>query len=107
MLQQPQRQKPCLRQMCCRISGCVQGTSAWSDTPGFHAHSCRMRTSRRNWNSFIPMSEYSFLSLCVAAGLAVAWSIIFTRKIARQKKITRSDVKTWIKNVFDSLFGMG
>jgi len=53
------------------------------------------------------MSEFSFLSICIAAGLAVAWSIIFMRKIAREKKIARGDVRTWIKNVIDSLVGIG
>lgn len=53
------------------------------------------------------MSTFSFLSICVAIGFAVAWSVLFLRKIVRQKKITWSDVRTWIKNVIDSLFGMG
>lgn len=39
--------------------------------------------------------------------LAAAWSMCFLRKIFRQKKITWSDVMTGIKNVIDSLFGMG
>jgi|GEM_PF-2104956 len=53
------------------------------------------------------MSTFSFLSICVAIGFTVVWSIIFLRKIFRQNKITWSDVKTWIKNVIDSLLGMG
>ncbi|CAG9248277.1 hypothetical protein BCEP4_1140055 [Burkholderia cepacia] len=62
-----------------------------------------MHTSRRNWNAFIPMNEISFLSLCVAAGLAVVWSIIFIGKITTQKQIAWGDVKTWIRKVIDSL----
>ncbi|CAG9248269.1 hypothetical protein BCEP4_1140053 [Burkholderia cepacia] len=40
-------------------------------------------------------------------GLAVVWSIIFIGKITTQKQIAWGDVKTWIRNVVDSLFGMG
>lgn len=53
------------------------------------------------------MSTFSFLSICMAIGFTLVWSSIFLRKIFRQKKIAWSDVKTWIKNVIDSLFGMG
>ncbi|VWB48583.1 hypothetical protein BLA23254_02195 [Burkholderia lata] len=53
------------------------------------------------------MSPFSFLSLCVAIAFAVGWSIVFLTSMFRKKEITWGDVKTWIKNVFDSLFGMG
>lgn len=53
------------------------------------------------------MSLFSFISICVAIGFAIAWSFIFLRKVCRQKKLTWRDFKAWIKNVIDSLFGMG
>ena len=53
------------------------------------------------------MSTFSFFSLCVAVALAVAWSIVFLTSMLRKKEIVWGDVKTWIKNVFDTLFGMG
>lgn len=89
------------RRPCCRLRRRRGSRSAVS------RKNSRMHTSRRNLNAFIPMSEFSFLSLCVAAGLAVVWSIIFIGKITTQKKIAWGDVKTWIRNVVDSLFGMG
>ncbi|VWD45919.1 hypothetical protein BCO71171_04995 [Burkholderia contaminans] len=53
------------------------------------------------------MSTFSFFSVCVAIAFAVAWSIVFLTGMLRKKETARGDVKTWIKNVFDSLFGMG
>ncbi|KVR54546.1 hypothetical protein WK18_29865 [Burkholderia ubonensis] len=45
--------------------------------------------------------------MCVAMGIAVAWSVTFLRRVLMRKKITWGDVKTWTKNVIESLFGMG
>ncbi|KAF1033814.1 MAG: hypothetical protein GAK33_06159 [Burkholderia lata] len=53
------------------------------------------------------MSTFSFLGIFVALGLVVAWTIIFLRKMSKEKKVAWSDVKTWLKNVVDSLFGVG
>lgn len=53
------------------------------------------------------MSAFSFLSICVAIGFAVVWSIILLRRIAGRRKVAGSDVAKWIKNVVDSLSGMG
>lgn len=53
------------------------------------------------------MSKFSFFSVCVALALAVAWSIVFLTSMLRKKAVAWGDVKTWIRNVFDSLVGMG
>lgn len=53
------------------------------------------------------MSISIFVSICIAVILAIAWSLIFLRKVLSQKKLTWKDFKAWIKNVIDSLFGMG
>lgn len=53
------------------------------------------------------MSLFSFLGICVAIGFAVAWSLVLLRQVWRQKKLTWRDFKAWMKNVMDSLFGMG
>ena len=53
------------------------------------------------------MSMFTFVTICLALGFVVYCSLFYVRDLRRGEDAFLRTTGRWIKNVIDSLFGMG
>jgi hypothetical protein len=53
------------------------------------------------------MSTFTFVTICLALGFVVYCTLLYVRDLRRGKDSFLRKTGRWIKNVIDSLFGMG
>jgi hypothetical protein len=53
------------------------------------------------------MSTFTFVTICLAFGFAIYCTFLYVRDLRREKDSFLRKIGRWIKNVIDSLFGMG
>lgn len=53
------------------------------------------------------MGAFEFLLIIIAAGLVIYFTVLFVFKVKKKGRVVWGDFKQWLKNVIDSLFGIG
>ncbi|HDR9837640.1 hypothetical protein L0Y81_00170 [Burkholderia multivorans] len=53
------------------------------------------------------MSTSEFLIVLIAFCLALYFTVSFLLGVVKRRKVTWKDFKNWLRNIIDSLFGIG
>lgn len=53
------------------------------------------------------MSIFTFVTICLALGFVIYCTILYLRDLQKGKDSFLRKTRRWIKNVIDSLFGIG